>query len=505
MTYNNPIIPGFHPDPSICRVGDDFYLVNSSFEYFPGIPLFHSKDLVHWQQIGHCITRELQITLAKGFPNSIGIYAPTIRYYNGRFYVITTNVSWSDDKQGNFVIWTDDIHGEWSDPIWIDLPGIDPSLFFDDDGKVYYTGTSEKIFLCEIDINTGALLSERKDIWAGTGGCDPEGPHIYHIHGYYYLLISEGGTSQGHMLTIARSKNIDGPYEPCDRNPILSNRSLSLAIKAVGHGDIVQASNGSWWCVCLGIRPVPYPDRHHLGRETFLAPVQWDEDLWPVIGNNGTLDLVMEADTLAEHLFPTPLIRDHFDTNELSHCWNFLYQSNSECWSLTETPGSLTLKGNQFNLNDQENYAWIGRRQEHMFFKASTELSFQPTEGEEAGLSIFLNCTHHYEIALTMLNHERVLILRRRIGSLWKVEQCVPYSDPTVILHLKGTPNTYTFSYTNAAGEIKELGSGEVHYLSTEVGGKFTGNYIALYATGNGKKCKNYASFKWFDYLIEED
>ncbi len=156
MKYNNPIIPGFYPDPSVCRVGDDYYLVNSSFEYFPGIPVFHSKDLIHWEQIGHCLTRNDQIRLSAGFPNSIGIYAPTIRYHQGSFYVISTNISVKPDRGGNFLVWTDDPRGEWSDPVWIDLPGIDPSLFFDDDGKAYYTGTaSHSIYLCELDVHTG--------------------------------------------------------------------------------------------------------------------------------------------------------------------------------------------------------------------------------------------------------------------------------------------------------------------------------------------------------------
>lgn len=504
MLYKNPIIPGFHPDPSILRVGEDYYLVTSSFEYFPGIPLFHSRDLIHWEQIGHCITRNSQITLSRAAPNCMGIFAPTLRYHQGRFYVITTNIT-NQEKGGNFLIWTDNPYGEWSDPLWIDLPGIDPSLYFDEDGRVYYTGTNDNIFLCEIDIHTGKLLGQRKDIWSGTGGCNPEGPHIYKIHDYYYLFISEGGTAQCHMLTVARSKSIEGPYIPCPSNPVLTNRSLPLPIKAVGHADLVEAHDGSWWAVCLGIRPVSFPDRHHLGRETFLAPVMWDQDKWPIFGNNGSIDLVMEADCLPQHPYPQKNTRDDFLGDTLDLCWNFIYSRDDTLWSLTERRGFLTLKGNEAGLSDKETSAWVGRRQEHMECTAATHLSFSPIwNGEEAGLCIFLNCDHHYEIALTRADHQNKILFRRKIGSLWKVENCIDYHGDSVIFEMSATPNLYRFGFRDEGGRLVSLGQGEVQYLSTEVGGRFTGNYIALYSTGNGKKCSAPAYFDWFDYQFKE-
>ena len=190
--YQNPIIPGFHPDPSVCRVGEDYYLVNSSFCYFPGVPLFHSKDLVNWEQIGNCLTRESQVKLTNAGTWG-GIYAPTIRYNEGVFYMITTNVS---DK-GNFLVHTTDPRGEWSEPVWIKQGGIDPSLYFED-GKCYLVSNPDVgIYLCEINPMTGEQLSESKRIWNGTGGRHPEGPHIYKKDGWYYLLISEGGTEYG--------------------------------------------------------------------------------------------------------------------------------------------------------------------------------------------------------------------------------------------------------------------------------------------------------------------
>ena len=284
LGYQNPVIAGFHPDPSVCRVGDDFYLVNSSFQYFPGVPIFHSRDLVHWQQIGHVLTRPSQLPL-KNASTGGGIYAPTIRHDGERFYMITTNVS---DK-GNFLVHATDPRGPWSEPVWIEQGGIDPSLYFED-GKCYLVSNPDNcIHLCQIDPLTGRQLTESRRIWTGTGGRYPEGPHIYKKDGWYYLLISEGGTEYGHKVTIARSRHIDGPYTGNPANPILTHINQNAEnnpIQGVGHADMVQAHDGSWWLVCLGFR-TQNGQHHVLGRETFLAPVAWNEDGWPVVNGDG--------------------------------------------------------------------------------------------------------------------------------------------------------------------------------------------------------------------------
>lgn len=289
--YKNPVIPGCHPDPSICKAGEDYYLVNSSFEYFPGVPLFHSRDLVNWEQVGHVLNRESQLKI-KGGNMWGGIYAPTIRYNDGTFYMITTNTS----DRGNFLVYTDNPYGEWSDPVWIRQGGIDPSLYFED-GRCYMVSNPDgAIWLCEINPKTGEQLSESKRIWGGTGGRYPEGPHIYKRNGWYYLMISEGGTEYGHKVTIARSRNIGGPYESNPANPILTHINQNAEnnpIQGVGHADMVQAHDGSWWLVCLGFR-TQNGQHHVLGRETFLAPVTWNEDGWPVVNGDGTIDLDMK-------------------------------------------------------------------------------------------------------------------------------------------------------------------------------------------------------------------
>jgi xylan 1,4-beta-xylosidase len=279
MPYTNPVIPGFHPDPSVCRVGADYYLVTSSFEYYPGVPIFHSRDLFNWRPIGHCLTRESQLPL-HGARSSGGIFAPTIRYHQGRFYMVTTNIT----ARKHILVHAENPEGPWSEPVWLDMDGIDPSLLFDDDGKVYFSSTGPGgIWQSELDVERGTWIGEKRSLWAGTGGSFPEAPHLYRLGDTYYLLIAEGGTEYGHMVTIARSGTPWGPFEPCPHNPILSHRSKSLEIRCTGHGDLVQDHRGNWWMVFLGTRPVGYPPCYHLGRETFLAPVSWDANGWPVV------------------------------------------------------------------------------------------------------------------------------------------------------------------------------------------------------------------------------
>ena len=505
MKYQNPVIPGFYPDPSICRVDDDYFLVCSSCEYFPGAPLFHSKDLVHWQQIGYCLIRKSQLDLSKTY-FSRGIYAPTIRHHCGTFYVITTNVSAS----GNFFIHTEDPFSEWSDPVRVDVPGIDPDLFFDDDGTVYLSISDSsngyiRISQCTIDIKTGEILSPLKDIWEGSGGYGPETPHIYKINDYYYLMIAEGGTEYGHMATIARSRKPDGPFEACPGNPILTHRSSGSPIQGLGHADLVQAHDGNWWAVCLGFRFVGYQRYHFLGRETYLAPVTWNKNGWPIIGDNSRIALEMEADCLPSHAWPEPPVRDNFDKPDLSLCWNFIGNPCEGKWSLTERPGSLCLFGQSENLDAMNpSPVFIGRRQCHFEIEVSTLLDFNPkNEGEEAGLTTFQNLKHHYEIAVIFKHGKRVIIVRRIIGSLCAVVAEREIGAGQVRLIIRGDKEIYRFLFLEENQPEVELAQGETRYLSTEVGGWFTGVFLGMYATGNGRACTSKAYFDWFDYFFK--
>lgn len=511
MKYKNPVIPGFHPDPSVCRVEDDYYLVTSSFEYFPGVPIFHSKDLVNWRQLGHVLTKESQLPLERRIPPgwSQGIFAPTLRYHEGRFYMITTNISIFK----SFFVWAENPEGPWSDPIYIEgWGGVDPSLCFDEDGKVYLTGTSdfreehEGIYQAELDIDTGELLTERRLIWEGAGGSNAEGPHLYKINGWYYLLSAEGGTEYGHMVTIARSRHPYGPFESNPSNPILSNRSTSKPIQATGHADLVQAADGSWWSVFLGIRPIGNSKRHHLGRETNLAPVRWTEEEWPVIGNNGIAEIEHDAGTLPLGEHKEQQGRDDFETDTLSPVWNFYRNPVAGSWSLTERSGWLTLWGQSATLNDIEAPSFVGRRQQHKNCEVTTLMEFNPSEeGEEAGLTVFMNENFHYEIARTIKEGKSMIILRRRIGSMVQVESETEYTESKVVLGVQANELFYTFTYAAPGNDTLVLGKGETAMLTKEVAGGFTGVFIAMYATGKGKAATTPVCFDYFDYCALDD
>lgn len=348
-TFRNPVLPGFYPDPSAIRVGEDYYLVTSSFEFFPGVPIFHSKDMVNWRQLGHVLDRPSQLNLDQTLP-SMGIWAPTIRFHEGIFYMITTYVD-NDKNQHNFYVTATDPAGDWSDPVWLeDAPGIDSSLFFDEDGKVYYTGNRVPpegqdypkhmdIWLQEIDLGQGKLVGPKHSIWQGAlkVAHAQEGPHIYKIGGWYYVLIAEGGTGHTHAITIARSRSVTGPYEGHKANPILTHRHLGRAypIVNVGHGELIETQHGDWWMFCLASRTSGGYYRN-LGRETFLTPVAWENE-WPVVNpGKGVLEFESPAPDLPETTWPQLPACDDFEGAELAPVWNFLRTPRGEFWSLSD-------------------------------------------------------------------------------------------------------------------------------------------------------------------------
>jgi beta-xylosidase/GH35 family endo-1,4-beta-xylanase len=504
-TFSNPILSGFYPDPSICRVGDDYYLVNSSFEYFPGVPIFHSKDLVHWRQIGYCLTRKSQVPLNK-VRASGGIYAPTLRYHDGVFYMVTTNV----DGGGNFYVTAQNPAGPWSEPVWFNDGGIDPSLFFDDDGKVYYTrheGMGDGFIAQQfLNLETGRLEGPLKNIWRGTGGVWPEGPHLYKIRGKYFLVIAEGGTSYDHMVTIARGDSPFGPFESNPKNPILTHRNRpDHPIQALGHADFVETPDG-WWTVCLGIRPQG-GRFHHLGRETFLAPVTWNSDNWPVVNGSGTLELTMPAPKLPLYSFKEPPARDDFNSDTLALQWNYLRNPYDGDVSLTARPGYLRLNGSAVTLNDQDSPAFVGRRQTDLACQFSARLDFVPTtENEEAGLVIRGNDKNHYDIGVTLRDGKRKAFFRKVLGG--KTAEAIQYvdiPDGNVILSVKASPLTYVFSCQSLSGPAINLGKALTEDLSSEKVGGFTGVYLGVYAAGNGQKNTNPADFDYVEYVPDKN
>jgi alpha-N-arabinofuranosidase len=510
-TVRNPVIPGFHPDPSVVRVGESYYLVNSSFEFFPGVPIFESRDLVHWKPLGHVLTRASQLPLAKARASG-GIYAPTIRHHAGTFYVITTNV----DGGGNLYVTAKDPAGPWSEPVWVrEQGGIDPSLFFDDDGTVYLTtnggapgGSGPRgIYQSTIDLATGRLLTPPRHVWTGTGGRYPEGPHLFKKDGAYYLMISEGGTEYGHMMTIARSRSPWGPFEPCPRNPFFTHRAteMDVPVQGTGHGDLVQDHEGAWWMVFLAFRPVGGWYWHHLGRETFLAPVTWDADGWPVVNDGKVVELETGVRGLREAPWPVPATRTRFAT-PLGPEWTYLRNPDPSSYALGEKPGVLTLHGGAASLGAVASPTWLGRRQEHLACVATARLAFAPSrEGEEAGLSVYRSHEHRYEVAVDRdAGGRRRVFVRQTIGpSLQAVTASAPVDgEAPVVLRVEARPEAYAFSFGlgEAPAEWTSLGTAPTRFLSTEVAAGFTGAFFALYATGNGRPATVPARFEWFDY-----
>ena len=499
MKYANPVISGFHPDPSICRVGSDYYLVASSFTCFPGVPVFCSRDLVHWRLLGHCLTRRGQLDLT-GAECSAGIWAPTIRRHQGLFYLITTNVS----HGGNFYVTADDPEGEWSDPIWVDADGIDPSLFFDDDGTVYYTRRegSDSIVQAEIDVRTGKLLAKPRAIARGFSSPDIEGPHLYKIGGRYYLVAAEGGSRFGHSVTIGRAQGPWGPFTPCPHNPILTHRHLSGGpIRATGHGDLFQAHDDGWWMVFLGTRHSSYDGLSHLGRETFLAPVSWTHDGWPVVNGGRPIESEMVGDFPTLYPWPPASIREDFDGAPLDAAWVYLRNPHDENYSLSERPGHLRLKGTPATLNALDSPTFVGRRQEHLNCRFLAKLEFCPAgEGDEAGVSVYLDRRHHYEIAVTLHFGERCAAVRRTVDDLEAVVACVPLEDGPVVFSIEADPVKYAFAMRQEEGEALPLATGQTKLLGTELAASWTGVVLGLYATGNGRTAPAPADFDWAEY-----
>ncbi|MBC6458195.1 glycoside hydrolase family 43 protein [Actinomadura sp. HBU206391] len=501
--FRNPILPGFHPDPSICRVGSDHYLVTSSFEWFPGLPIFHSRDLVHWRPLGHVLDRPAQLAL-DGIRPSGGLYAPTIRHTRGTFYVICTLVD-GPARSGHFVVTATDPAGPWSDPHWLDGEGFDPSLLFDDDGRAWFTASRltgryeghAEVWLREFDPGNLKLVGDEHVIWDGAakGAVWSEGPHLYRVDGRYYLLTSEGGTEHDHAVTVARADRIAGPYEGAARNPILTHRHLGLdhPIVGTGHADLVVTGTGEWWMVLLAMRPSG-GYFYNLGRETFLTPVRW-EDGWPVAG---PVEDVHPAPELPACRWPAEPACDHFDAPSLAPYWNVLRTPREPFWSLAERPGHLRLRLRPESLTDLASPSLVARRQQHLRFAAHAALDFTPRgDGECAGLALVQNHDFHILLVVTA----RGLRLVWRADGVDTVLAEEPIAPGRVHLAVEAHEQEYQMRYATEPGRWRRLGGPvDGRILSSPVAGGFTGAYVGMYASANGAQSTNVADFDWFEY-----
>ena len=505
--YGNPVLTGFYPDPSITRVGDDYYLVTSTFSYFPGIPVFHSRDLVSWVQIGNAIDRPEQLDF-KNLGMSRGVFAPTIEHHDGTFYIANTCV----DCGGNYLLTAKDPRGPWSDPIWLpSIGGIDPSLFFDDNGRAWILNNDgpigeplyeghRAIWIQEFDPKTNTSFGPRTVLI--NGGVDIstkplwiEGPHIYKKDGWYYLSAAEGGTAEGHSQVVLRSRTVTGPYTANPANPYLTQRGLPPErpdpITSAGHVDLVELPNGDWWATFLAVRPYE-GDYYNTGRETFLMPVEWKNG-WPVITAPGQVIPYTHRRPPLPGSSTTPkqrtiLIRDEFDGSRLGYEW-MMMRNVREPWHQL-SGGALRLKARPVALSDFKNPSFVGRRQQHMYATASTSVRFAPQPGDRAGLVAIQNDEFWYSLSVANDRGSTEVRLERRAGAdqpaagtlIASVPLTVPAETP-VRLRIRARGGAYDFEYATAGGRWQVLRAGEDgRILSTKTAGGFVGTVLGLYA-----------------------
>ena len=511
----NPILAGFYPDPSMCAVGEDFYLVNSTFAYFPGLPVMHSKDLANWEQIGNAMERESQLHLDNA-GHSQGLFAPTIRYNNGTFYIICTNVTYG----GNYIIKADKPEGPWSEPYYIKgADGIDPSLYFDDDGKCYYIGTHPNpdgvryngdyfIWIQELDIEKMELVGEPHNVWNGAmrNICWPEGPHLYKRGDYYYIMHAEGGTGPEHAVTVCRSKNVYGPYENNFCNPILTHRHLGVdyPIKYVGHADLVETVNGEWYICMLAVRP---QERFTtMGRETFLAKVTWEND-WPVVNPGvGMLTPTVEIDLPSwESEIGDRKISDEqqFDFKSMEETlpfeWMSLRKAPDRVYEIEKGVG-LKLNCSKVTLKEKATPSYLSIRQRHHNFEAKTVLDMTTLDDDnKAGIAYVQSDEYHLRVELSN-NDINVILCQQKNDTVVANAKLDNLSKATVGIKVLGLGAKIFVSDENG-NIIFESESVDIRALSTEVAGGFVGCTVGIYAVNLNNENETKAVFERFEYI----
>jgi xylan 1,4-beta-xylosidase len=518
-TIQNPILTGFNPDPSILRVEDDYYIATSTFEWFPGVQISHSRDLVNWRVICRPLTRYSQLDM-RGVQNSGGIWAPALSYADGLFHLIYTNVRrWTGSFKDvrNFLVTAPSIEGPWSEPIFLNSSGFDPSLFHDDDGRKWFLNmfwdhrpqhnNFGGILLQEYDPTKRALVGPVENIYLGSELGLVEGPHIYKKDGWYYLLTAEGGTYATHAETVARSRKINGPYDAMPGNPLISSaRNPELRLQSAGHGSLVQHRDGSWSLAHLCRRQFPN-GRSILGRETSLQNIVW-KDGWPRLASGGQVPLdSFEAPELPLHPWPQARQRDDFDGNDLSIDWQAPRVALDESMaSLKARKGFLRLYGRESIVSLFEQ-TLVARRQKSFHIEASTCVEFHPESSQQmAGLVAFYSTDSFYYLYLTRAPHaKRVLgLMRCELGNIsYPVEKEYPVDQADkVYLKMVIQQDRIRFSYSIDGEQWAAVGwEQDASILSDEhaVPCAFTGNFVGMACqdlTGH----RLHADFDWFEY-----
>lgn len=516
----NPILPGSYPDPSICRVGDDFYMVNSSFEYFPGLPIHHSRDLVNWTLIGHALNRAdqcLGATCLTDVQSDGGIHAPTIRYKDGIFYIITTNVYMPPNAPdgfnpcANFIVTATDPAGPWSEPkVIAGAPGIDPDIFFDDDGRVWYVGTHSpsdpaypsegEIWLQELDLSTTSLVGERHYLWRGTGGDWVEGPHLYKHKNRYYLMTAEGGTGFYHAVTVACSETITGPYRSNPRNPVLTSRHLSndYWVNSTGHGDLVELVDGRWYMVCLGIRN-NIAQRSNMGRETHLLPVIWEaenpsmpEVVWPVCApETGKVEQSLPVPFPHAPYQSSADFYDNFAAPTLKKEWIHRRVPDIACFQLLQEKQCLRLWPKATPIENRSQSSLIGFRQTQSFFTYQVEVELSEKMADaECGIGIIQKDDHHLLLAIIRDQNDMQIVVKLNNNTI--ASTTVPNSLENINLVITCTASGYECGYKICAQPLHTITTLAADALVSKY---YTGALCCLYGIALDDEQKSYVDF----------
>ncbi|WP_226037077.1 glycoside hydrolase family 43 protein [Aquibacillus saliphilus] len=519
---NNPVLPGYHPDPSILRVGDDYYIAVSTFEWFPGVQIHHSKDMVNWRLLTYPLTRTSQLNMI-GNINSGGVWAPALSYSDGLFYLIYTDVK---SREGafkdthNYLVTAENIEGPWSEPVYLNSSGFDPSLFHDEDGTKWLlnmiwdhrkgTNSFAGIALQEYSIEEKRLVGPIKNIFKGSEIALTEAPHLYKRNGYYYLVTAEGGTWYTHAVTVARSTSLDGPYEIDPTNPILTSDQSDLSqLQKAGHGSFVETQDGEWYIAHLCGRPV-VDKKCILGRETAIQKCYWTEDDWIRVEGGNHPRMEVEAPNLPQHPFEQESNYDDFNDETLKKYWNSLRRQFSEDWlSLSDRPGYLRLKGGE-SMNSYHHQSLLARRLENFQVELETSVEFEPENFQQmAGLIAYYDTDDYVYLRVT--DHEErgkcLGIIETKHGKYDELlKEDISLSADSVKLKATIDNQWLQFFYCENGDQWQQIGGKiDISHLSDDDADyiRFTGTFVGVCAQDLSGQALH-ADFDYFKYLEQE-
>ncbi len=506
--YNNPVRRGFFPDPSVIRVGDDYYMVNSSFQYFPAIPISHSRDMINWEIIGYGICESDYLDLSQSL-DSRGIWAPDISYFDGKFYIFATLRHNSEDKEkspmrSQLIMTSDKAQGPYSKPVVIDVDNIDPSHFIDDDKK-HYMIIAPGITIVPLNDECSKVVGKIKQPWSGTGERCPEGPHILKKDGWYYAILAEGGTGYGHGINIARSKSLYGEYEPCPYNPVMRQTDSSALIQRSGHGKLVQAQDGSWWCYYLCSRRNG-GNYTTVGRETALDPVEWTNDGWFLINGGRGPSLIQDRPKNLNEFKFDKFGFDDFDEPKLNLNWQWVRNPDYKSISLCERKGWLrlyTLDGQLYEIKAKNT---LLRREQELCYRAKTKLDFKPfKKGHQAGLTCYYSTATYVRFSIcydggigieTVINKNKG---EQRI-SFEKIEE---NKEIYLMVEVEGLKRSFYYSYDNKNWILACVLDNCIYLCDEGVPEdrkRHTGTLVGIYANNGASGDRIAADFDWFLY-----